>query len=369
MRILICEAQFSAGGAERVVCNLANYLSKKNVVKVVALARSEVAYEMSKEVTFDFIDTRVYQTNRGKLSKMYNKLKKNIFRLFRLSKEIKTFEPDIILSFLPEPSFFTLFLKKKDVPVIISVRNDPKIEYRSKVYHFLMKWLYPKADGIVFQTEEAKEYFNDIISCSVKVIPNPINPEFIKKPFSGNRKKKIVSVGRLAAQKNQKMLIEAFTNLSSKFKNYTLTIYGEGELRESLLKEIQEKQLEKRVFLPGVEKDIKNKIYDASLFVLTSAYEGMPNALMEAMALGLPVISTDCPCGGPAFLIKNNINGILVQVNDVEGLTKSIERILSDPVFSKKIALNASRISQTLSPEKINKEWADFIDQIMTEMR
>ena len=367
MRILICEAQFSAGGAERVVCNLATHLSKKHTVRVLSLTRSEIAYEMPKEVTFDFIDAQVYQSN-GKLSKIYNKLKKNICRLFRLNKQIKSFKPDIILSFLPEPCFFTLFLKKKNVPVIISVRNDPKIEYSSKGYHILMKWLYPKADGVVFQTEEAKDYFENIINCPVKVIPNPINPEFIRKPAS-KRQKNIVSVGRLTAQKNQKMLIESFAKLSPEFKEYTLTIYGEGELRESLLKEIHERHLENRVFLPGVEKDIKNKIYDASLFVLTSDYEGMPNALMEAMALGLPVISTDCPCGGPAFLIKNNMSGILVNVNDVKKLTKSIEKVLSDPAFSKKISLNASKIAQTLSPEKINKEWEGFIEQMKIERR
>jgi glycosyltransferase involved in cell wall biosynthesis len=148
------------------------------------------------------------------------------------------------------------------------------------------------------------------------IIPNPINPEFNVKPFSGKRRKIITSVGRLSEQKNQHVLIEAFSRIEKDFPDYELVIYGEGNLRETLENQIKTLKLENKVKLPGVKKNIKNEIYDCSLFVLPSLYEGMPNALMEAMALGLPVISTDCPCGGPRFLI-HNYNGLLVKVNNV----------------------------------------------------
>lgn len=364
MRIFICESHFSAGGAERVVANLANFLSKNHTVKVVSLTKSEMAYKIEKTIMTTCIDKKVYRTDVGKVKKVINKITKNSYRLYRLKKEIRDFDPDLILAFLPEPSFLTLFLKKKNIPVVISVRNDPKIEYKSKGYHALMKWLYPRVDGIVFQTEEAKSYFKNIITCSTNVIPNPINPEFIRQPFNGIRTKNIVAVGRLSKQKNHKILIEAFSKLSKKFKDYNLIIYGEGELREELISLIKKKKLTDKVFLPGVQKDIKDKIYDASLFVMPSLYEGMPNALMEAMALGLPVISTDCPCGGPAFLIENGENGLLVKVNDISGLTKAMEKVLSDPKFSRKLSLGATKIAQTLSPDKINKEWESFLLQI-----
>ena len=140
-------------------------------------------------------------------------------------------------------------------------------------------------------------------------------------------------------------------------------------LGKKLLVDMAKKKIADKVFLPGVQKDIKNKIYDASLFVMTSEYEGMPNALMEAMALGLPVISTNCPCGGPAFLIKNKINGLLINNNDVASLTKAIEKVLNDLEFSKSISIEASKISERLAPEKINKEWEEFIIKIKKSER
>ena len=125
--------------------------------------------------------------------------------------------------------------------------------------------------------------------------------------------------------------------------------------------------MENRIFLPGVVENVKEKIYDSSLFVMTSDYEGMPNALMEAMALGLPVISTDCPCGGPKFLIENNINGILVEPNDIDELKNAIIKVLSDEGYSKMIAQNASEISEKLNPVKINDCWKTFIESILSK--
>ena len=189
MKIFICESHFTAGGAERVVSNLANYLVNRHTVKVVSLTKSEMAYKMNKDVLVDCIDKKEYIKNKYTIKNIIDKIYKNLYRIYKLKKEIKEFQPDIILSFLPEPSFLTLFLKKK-IPVIISVRNDPKVEYKKKSYYIIMKLLYPKANGIVFQTKEAKAYFDGLIKCPSKIIPNPINPEFIKKPFNGKRSKR-----------------------------------------------------------------------------------------------------------------------------------------------------------------------------------
>ncbi len=369
MKILICESHFSAGGAERVVCNLANHLSKNHEVKVLSLTQTAMAYQMADKIDCECIDKKIYDKTNNIIINMYNKISKNILRLFKLKKQIKIFKPDVILSFLPEPSFLTLTLKKENIPVIISVRNDPKIEYNSKIYHYLMKKLYPKANGIVFQTDEAKHYFDKIVKCPTCVIPNPINPDFIEKPFEGERKKQIVSVGRLTEQKNQKMLIDAFYQLPKEYNDYKLIIYGEGNLREDLKKQIKKYNMENRIFLPGVVKNVKKEIYDSSLFIMTSIYEGMPNALMEAMALGLPVISTDCPCGGPSFLIKNDLNGILIPIDDIDNLKNAIIKVLSNSSYSKMISKNASEISKKLNPTKINDEWEKFIKSIVNKQR
>ena len=292
-------------------------------------------------------------------------LKKNIKRLKKMNLLVKKIKPDIIISFLPEPSYRILFLKifNPNIKVIVSVRNDPKVEYSSIKNRMIMKLLYPLADGFVFQTQEAKEYFSKKIQDKSVIIPNPINEEFICEPYTGKREKIIVTVGRLEKQKNHKMLIEAFSKLPEELNEYKLIIYGEGSLRPELEKQIKELNLLDRVFLPGQVDDIKNKIYKASLFVLSSNYEGMPNALMEAMALGIPCISTDCPCGGPRFLIKNGYNGYLVHINDIQDLHKTIQNVLHKE--QTEISKRANKIIVNLNPNKINKDWHEYVNKII----
>ena len=362
MKILFCVGTFTKGGAERVISNLSNFLVKENEIKIVSLLKTEKAYKLDRNVGFEFLDSKDYSEIKQNI---FNKILKNIKRVLKLNKIITTFHPDIIVSFIPEPSFLVLSLKKHNkIPVIVSVRNDPKKEYESKIYYMLMKKLYPRADGMVFQTEEAKEYFKDIINVQTEIIPNPINEDFIIEPYNGERKKNIVSVGRLQEQKNHKVLIEAFANLPEKYREYKLIIYGKGNLKEQLEKQIQDLNMQNRIILYGVSDNIKEEIYDSTMFVLSSNYEGMPNSLMEAMVMGLPVISTDCPCGGPRFLINNNENGLLVKVDDVQELTRAMEKILSDKHFSEKIGKEASKIRDTLSPIKINKQWYNYIKKI-----
>ena len=280
---------------------------------------------------------------------------------------IKKNKPEIIVSFLPEPNFLNLILKSKfKIPIIISIRNDPKEEYKSNLYNRLMKKYYPQADAIVYQTEEAKNFFRNIIGNNViqEIIPNPINEEFIERPYKGIRKKIIVTVGRLQEQKNHKLLIDAFEKVSNQIPDYKLVIYGDGNKKQELETYIKSKNLLDKVMLAGNTKEVKKHIYDASLFILSSDYEGMPNALMEAMALGLPVISTDCPCGGPKFLIDNGKNGILVKVKDVEAMSKAILKVLENKNYADYLSMNASKIAETLNPTKINNEWKKIIEKI-----
>ena len=260
-----------------------------------------------------------------------------------------------------------MILKSKfKIPIIISIRNDPKEEYKSNLYNRLMKKYYPQADAIVYQTEEAKNFFRNIIGNNViqEIIPNPINEEFIERPYKGIRKKIIVTVGRLQEQKNHKLLIDAFEKVSNQIPDYKLVIYGDGNKKQELETYIKSKNLLDKVMLAGNTKEVKKHIYDASLFILSSDYEGMPNALMEAMALGLPVISTDCPCGGPKFLIDNGKNGILVKVKDVEAMSKAILKVLENKNYADYLSMNASKIAETLNPTKINNEWKKIIEKI-----
>ena len=248
------------------------------------------------------------------------------------------------------------------IPVILSVRNDPKEEYKNIKRKIFMKILYPLADGYVFQTEEAKEYFSLKIQRKSVVIPNPINEDFIvDKPYDGEREKTIVTIGRIEKQKNQKLLIDAFKEVLKTHGEYKLLIYGEGSLKGKLIKYVEENKMSNNVIFKGKTDNVKREIYKSGIFVLSSNYEGMPNALMEAMLLGVPCISTNCSCGGPRDLIENDENGILIEVNNVDQLIKAINKIIENRDYSKKISINAIKIQKKYDPVKIINLWKKYM--------
>lgn len=358
MKILFNLGTLRKGGAERVVANLSNYLAENNNdVSIVISVEKQSYYKLNDNV-------KLYGLDKKKASN--NFLIKNISRLKRLNHIVRAIKPDIIISFLPEPSYRVLALKlfNRKLKVIVSVRNDPKIEYKTKINRIVMKILYPLADGFVFQTKEAKEYFSKNIQQKSVIIPNPIDKKIIqRKVYTGKKEKKIVAVGRLVEQKNHELLINAFNIVKDQIPEYNLIIYGEGSLREKLQEQIERLNLKKRVFLPGNVDNIADKIENASLFVLSSNYEGMPNALMEAMALGLICISTDCPCGGPRFLIENNVNGYLINVGKEKELANKIKEIIVDTKQEKleEVSNNARKKMLQMSEEKIGEIWFKYI--------
>lgn len=253
-----------------------------------------------------------------------------------------------------------------DTKVIISERNDPEHFGGRAIVKYVSRFMMKMADGFVFQTEEAESFFSPDKPSSV--IPNPLSSQGLPKPhLDGTRKKEIVAVGRLNPQKNQKLLIGAFSKIANKYPEYQLIIYGEGVLREELESLIRRSNMEGRIKLPGVVANVVNRIVDSSVFVMTSDFEGMPNALMEAMSIGLPCISTDCPCGGPRYLIKNNFNGILIPVGDEEKLINALRVLLDNHRFAEKLGREATEIRYQLSIEKIGSKWESFLRVIIGE--
>lgn len=359
MNIVIFTMSLNRGGAERVITNLCNeYLSKKHQVTIVTCIRALPQYSLDRRVRHICID-------RLPEEKDQNKIMRFIRRRKSLRRLLNSLSIDIMLNILPEPSFLALSLKNKySFPMIVSVRSDPVMEYGFLPYYLMMRLWYPRADGFIMQTKEAKNYFPQSIRRKAAVIPNPINMEAVRESFAGERKKEIVAVGRLTEEKNYPLLIQVYQKISSKFPEYKLLIYGEGELRQELEALIEKLGLKNKAFLAGRKEDIFERIYKSSLFVMTSDHEGMPNALMEAMALGLPVISTNCPCGGPGFLIQNQKNGLLVEPGNKQELEKAMEELLSDQAYAKKLGEQAGRIAKMLSPEKIYQKWEKYLSYI-----
>ena len=355
MKIMFNTSSMGKGGAERVISILANELIKENDVSILVNTKENQAYTLNEKIKLLELDEK------------YNPIAlfRNIKRIWTSYKILNKEQPDIIISFLPIPSYRILFLRKLiKIPTIISDRNDPNMEYHSFISKFLMKRLYPKADGFVFQTEEQKEFFNKDIQNKSVIIYNPIKDEFLNTNKETQKEDTIISVGRLAEQKNQKMLIEAFSKIANEYPSYKLKIFGAGPLEEKLKRQIEELKLSDRILLCGVCDDIKTELEKAKIFVLSSDYEGMPNALIEAMAVGLPVISTNCPCGGPKELIGNEKNGLLIEVGNVENLTKKMKYLIENQEDAVRMGKNAETIKEKLNSINILKQWKTYIEEM-----
>lgn len=362
--IVFLALTLTRGGAERVIANLCNEaLSEKYRVSIITCMNRPVGYELKPGIEHICIE---------KTSDMhYRNLGERFLKRRKLLKQVlEECKPDVLLCFLPEPNFLALSLKKHfDFPMIISVRNDPVREYKNPVYQVLMRALYPKADGYVFQTTQAKEYFGfskHIVEKSC-VIPNPLGRTFVDySPVEEEERKKIiVNVGKLSGQKNQRLLIKAFGKITDRYSEYVLHIYGEGDKRKELEELAVGLGLQDKIIFCGNVSELHKRIEDAAMFVLSSDYEGMPNALMEAMAMGIPCVSTDCPCGGPDYLIRDGENGLLVPVGNEDKLAEAMERLLADRVLAAQLGRSAVKISEILDPDVIHEQWENYIGQFL----
>lgn len=336
--------------------NLAEYLHKNHYdVILVTQYKKEMEYDLSPEIRRVYSEPEEHELQGGRIHNF-------LARFMKLRSIWKIYKPDVILSFLGKNNLMAIvtsaFLPSR---VAVSVRGEPTMEYEGKLMQFLAKLVFFFADGIVLQTKQASEFFPNIVRKKAVILPNPINPVFLEKRYIGEREDVIVTAGRLDENKNHAMLIHAFAKIAGEYPTTNLVIYGEGESREKLESLIAEKGLTERISMPGSVTDIAERICKARIFTLTSNTEGMPNSIMEAMALGIPVVSTDCPCGGPATLIEDGVNGLLVPVGDAFALSDAFRKILSDREFAEKIGENAHNIAQNMNPDKVNSEWEEYL--------
>ncbi len=382
-KILFHINSLGKGGAERVVSLLADEFVKNGTEVIIATEwHCEDEYELHPKVKRIHAGLQETQESASRLQKQW-------FRILNLRKVIRQEKPDVVLSFCVKANYrammATLGMK---IPVIVSVRNDPKIDYIGKKNTLLNKLFLNRAAGCVFQTEEAKEFFDEKLQKKAVIICNPVNEKYLqakrKEPV-----KKIVCVGRLVAQKNQMLLVQAFEKILEKYPDYHLYLYGDGsddECKEELLLYVKKKQafpssetkiggeenpqkkkgslsLEERIHFMGLSSTLETQLADAAMFVLPSNYEGMPNALMEAMALGLPVISTDCPCGGSRYWITPEVTGQLVPVGDKEAMEKAMEFYILNPKKAREYGQKARERLQEATVEKVFLQWKEYIRQ------
>lgn len=350
-KIVVVTRNMVGDGAERVIAQLVNYFAAQGKrCSIVTLNDDEVFYKLDPSISVLPVG-----------QKSGNKLLDKLLRYRQVRKLVLREQPDLVLSMPEEIGVYVLLaLLGTRIPVYVSERNNPWVMPDVKVTRLLRTLMYPFARGIIFQTEMARSFFPASIQAKGVVLKNPVDASRIPAQFQGQREKVIVAAGRLSEQKNMPLLLKAFARFSPEYPEFKLRIFGEGELREELTALAHSLQIGEKTELPGRSTTLLEKMNSAAMFVLSSDYEGMPNVLLEAMCMGMPAISTDCPSGGPRELIEDGVNGLLVPVGDEAALHAAMER-MADPEFAEKMAGAAYEIRETLTSREVFVSWYRYL--------
>ena len=352
MKIEFFVGEFSEGGAERVISILANELINRGHEVAILKYFNSINYYKT--------DERIKIYSLEKKNGTRSKIKNIVF----LHKHLKDFD-GVFVSFLAPFNILALIANiGNKTPLIVADRNDPARLPGNKYLRMLRDYLYCFADKVVVQTMKNKAYFSKKVQKKTEVIYNPLILSGKEgKALNTKKNKEIINIGRLEPQKNQDMLIDVFSKFHQSHPEYKLVIYGEGSYRKELENKINELNLIDYVSLPGNVKDIFDRLCECEFFVLSSNYEGMPNALIEAMGLGVPVVSTRV--SGATDLIEDGVNGLLIDLNDKEELLKTMEKLALDEKMRKSIAEESSKIVDLLNSDRICDRWEKIIKDVL----
>ena len=369
MKITLIIATLSCGGAERVLSNMANYwASRGRTVRILTFDDGGVApfYDLHSSVELCPLNIASHSSN------IFATIRKSLKRLKILRQAIIASDPDIVISFLTNENVYTLLATRfLGYPVVISERVDIRHHSEDLRWSIMRKLIYPAAETVVVQTSALRHWMEKTLrGVSVVTIPNPVVKEvgaklkdtIVPNPY-------VLAVGRLINnQKGFDQLLAAFAELHNEYQDLKLVIAGEGPDKGALLNLSRELGIEDKVIMPGAIRNIGSLQENAALFVMSSLYEGFPNALCEAMASGVAVISYDCP-SGPAEIIRDGIDGILVPVGDVDGLSKAMRNLMSNSSKRASMASRAAEIMDRFSAELIMDRWEALIRQAMERKR
>ena len=352
--IAIFMSGLSMGGAERVAVSYANWLvnNTDTNVYIIKLDQEESAYQVDEKIKIINYDIK------------YSKFRlKNIINRFKFCySKLRQYKIDVVFAMFYNTQAYVYFTKPKSCKLIGSERaNILKVNF---IIRFLKRFFAKKCDGFVFQTEDIKKYYPKKLQKNSIVIPNAISNKKIYEVENMPKKNIITSLGRLTEQKGFDTLIRSFKKVNEKHKDYILEIYGQGEDENYLKNLIDELNLTHSVFLRGTTNDSAQKLAQSKIFVLSSRYEGMPNALIEAMAVGTACIATNCPFG-PSYLIKDGKNGILVDVDDINAISNKIIYLIENEDKRKKIEKEAIKLREELNVDIIYKKYYDYFCDII----
>ena len=355
MKILFLNTKVGYGGAAKMIVWLANQCAENgHDVTFFTYRDNKIMQPLSRLVKYNHVQL---ETGGASLSML-----RTVQYLHDYIKEEKF---DIGVAFL-SPSMLRMALAAKGtkMKVIFSHRGDPyyrapQNSLKLKLFGRLNSWAFRQADWYVFQTQMAQAYFDDAIQKRSVVIPNPIRPMKRTMDRKGNIRKSFVAVGRLdLKQKRQDIMIEAFNIISQKYPHYKLEIFGDGE-DEQQIKELASSN--SNIYLMGKTSDVVAAFQNALASVLSSDFEGIPNALLESMSLGVPSISTDCSPGGAAMLIRNKENGLLTPRGDAKALAEAMEYVILHPNEAETMGKTGMEVNQLYAEDVISMKWQSFI--------
>lgn len=359
MRIALIVPDFGTGGAQRVASLLCNYwVDQGHSVSAITFEKpgAESSYPLDKRVV-------VYQTqtlNDG--GALPARLTTNARRLSRIRAAIKALGPEVIVAFTTEANVVALWSAVGlGVPVIVSERNQPDRPGLGILRRLARRLSYPIAAGLVVQTKPIARWAEERFRVPIHILPNPVDR--LTSEVTSHSGKRIVAVGRLVRQKGFDLLIDSFAKIAARHPNWTLEIYGEGSERSALEAQIQRHTCFDRIKLPGVCKNIGHVYADAGLFVLPSRFEGYPNALLEALAAGCPIIASDCP-GASAEILGGGRFGILFEPENVDALTIALDKMLSCDTWRARFASQAPDAIASLRTPIIGSRWLDLFSSV-----
>ena len=362
MHLTLIISSLGPGGAERVLSQLANYWASKGYQITL------ITFSATSCKPFYPLDSKIHLIQLGQdqnKSFRWRRFLNAFKRILYLRRLLQSKKPDVVMSFIDLMNLITILASTGlKIPIIVSERVDPHFYHIPFFYKMIRPWLYGFAQRIVVQTNSAASYFANTLQSIIKIISNPAMPARYKKivtPIVTSLVNSIVTVGRLNVQKDHQVLIQAFAHLATKYPDLRLTIYGEGTERNNLQTLIDSLQLQEKVVLAGTTQDIDQKLLDADLFVFPSRYEGFPNALCEAMAVGLPVIASNC--SGNIDIVRDTIDGRLFPIGDTSKLATLMEELISDTEQRIRLGQQAQTITDRFHSDRIFCLWDDVITE------
>lgn len=357
MKIIFLVSTMGPGGAERVAASLCNEWSRrKHSVHLIHTysGNCDKFYKLNESIDVVCLSELVGLRNKS----IYSRL----LRLLTIRKIIKKLNADVVISFLPNVNVATILLTRfTGIPVVVSERRDPSSQPMSILWEMACRLFYRFASAIVVQTEVVRSDIGKFYPRLKKVacIPNPLPSDLLLLQLNKNtgHRKVLLSLGRLSPEKQVDHIIRCFSKLATECREWDLHVYGDGPSRQELDRLTASLNLNDRILFKGRSSDPLGVMSQADAFVMTSRFEGFPNALLESMAMGLPCICYDCP-SGPRDICRHGADALLIPPQDEEQLLHQMSQLLNDKKLRKDLGERAkASVIERYKPEVILRQW------------